>query len=90
MDMMWDDASGRGQIYSWTTLHHQFHPAFGSLPLTLAIVELDEGSLFRLVAQVSNAAADESNLYIGCAVEIVFNQVSADLSLPLVTALAAE
>jgi uncharacterized OB-fold protein len=90
MDMAWDEASGRGRIYSWTTFYRQFHPAFNVLPLTVAIVELDEGSQFRLVAQVSNVAADESNLHIGCRVAITFSQVSDDIALPLVTALLGE
>jgi uncharacterized protein len=42
--VVWNDASGRGIIHSWTVAHHAFHPGFATdLPYTLVTIDLDEG-----------------------------------------------
>jgi uncharacterized protein len=41
---VWNQASGRGTLHSWTVAHHAFHPAFkDGLPYVLVTVDLDEG-----------------------------------------------
>ncbi len=47
----WIESSGRGRIYSHTTVHYQAHPAF-PVPYTVLLVEMEEGP--RLVAQLRN------------------------------------
>jgi hypothetical protein len=40
----WFEASGRGSIYSLTTIHHGVHPAVNeSLPYVVCLIELEEG-----------------------------------------------
>jgi uncharacterized protein len=40
----WKEASGHGDIHSWTVAHHAFHPGFAAdLPYTLVTIDLDEG-----------------------------------------------
>jgi uncharacterized protein len=42
--VVWNDASGRGIIHSWTVAHHAFHPGFAAdLPYTLVTIDLEEG-----------------------------------------------
>jgi uncharacterized OB-fold protein len=88
--MEWDEVSAHGRIYSWTTLYRKFHPGFHDLPLTVAVIELDEGPEFLVVARISNAAPDEANLYMGCPVDIKFEHLPAGLALPFAIAVNSD
>ncbi|MYZ46887.1 Zn-ribbon domain-containing OB-fold protein [Propylenella binzhouense] len=40
----WVEASGKGEVHSWTVAHHVFHPGFaGEVPYALVTVDLAEG-----------------------------------------------
>ena len=79
MDTTWIDASGQGTVYSWTEAHHPFHPGFkDEVPYILATVELSEG--VRMVGQLRGMEAND--LTIGMPVEVVFEDVTDDLTLP--------
>jgi uncharacterized OB-fold protein len=72
-------ASGRGTIWSFTTTHHAFNRAWRELvPYTVVVVELDEGP-----RMTSNLLASESEIAIGRHVEIVFDDVTTEVTLPL-------
>ncbi len=47
-DTVWRAVSGRGRLYSWTTVEHQVHRAF-PVPYTVILVELDDSPGARLV-----------------------------------------
>ncbi len=64
-DFDWAAASGRGRVYSYTTVHHQTHPAFPA-PYTVLLVELEEGP--RLIAQLR--AAEGARFGIGSKVRV--------------------
>ena len=78
-------ASGRGRIWSHTTTHHAFNRAWkDDLPYTVIVVELDEGP-----RMTSNLTGSTAGLRIGAAVEVVFEDVNPEVTLPkfrLVTA----
>lgn len=79
----WLEAKGRGRVHSWTVCHHAFHPAFrGDVPYVMLTVDLEEG--VRVQAPLRGAAAEAATgqIRIGTAVRIVFEDVSADLTLP--------
>jgi uncharacterized OB-fold protein len=40
-DGHWQPTSGRGRLYSWTTVEHQVHPAF-PVPYTIVLIQLDD------------------------------------------------
>ncbi|MCH7579409.1 MAG: Zn-ribbon domain-containing OB-fold protein [Chloroflexi bacterium] len=61
----WAESSGRGTIYSFTTVRHQTHPAFVP-PYTVLLVEMEEGP--RLVAQLR--APEGTEVVIGAAVHV--------------------
>lgn len=43
-DLTWVPVKGEGEIYSFITVHQQYHKAFAEfLPYTVAIVQMDEG-----------------------------------------------
>jgi 3-oxo-4,17-pregnadiene-20-carboxyl-CoA hydratase alpha subunit len=76
----WDAlrASGRGEVYSHVTMHHPVVPPFEA-PYDVALVQLEEG--VRLVSNVVGVAPDE--VRIGMPVEVVFEKVDDELTLPL-------
>ncbi len=50
-DIAWKDATGRGQVFSFITVHQKYHPAFYELvPYNVSVVELAEGP--RLIANL--------------------------------------
>lgn len=79
MACAWVEASGRGTVHSWTVSHHAFHPGFKrELPYVSVTVDLEEG--VRMQAPLFGA--DAHVLAIGQAVEIMYEDVTAELTLP--------
>jgi len=73
----WVPAKGTGRIYSWVTFNEAPHPAFKT-PYEAVLVELDEGP--RLVSNMVDVRPED--LEIGMPVEVVFEEVAEDLTLP--------
>jgi len=75
----WVRLSGRGTVYSFIVVHRPQHPAFfDDVPYNVAIVELDEG--IRLHANVVDCAPEA--LRVGLPVEVVFERVNEEITLP--------
>ena len=75
---VWERASGRGTVYTWTIVRGPTLPAFeASLPYNVVDVLLDEGVHF--VSQVLDCPPDA--LYAGLPVEAVFVPASDDITL---------
>ncbi len=75
----WVRLGGRGRVYSWIVVHQSQHPAFNAdVPYNVAIVELDEGP--RLHTNILDCPNDQ--ICIGMPVEVVFDKVSDDTTLP--------
>ena len=78
-DTQWVKVSGKGKVYSWTVAHQAFHPGFADdVPYASVIVELAEG--VRMMTNIIDANPDE--LYVGMPVEVVFEDVSSEITLP--------
>ena len=79
-ELEWREASGRGVVSSWVVVHKAWLPAFaGDVPYNAVQVELDEG--VRLTGNVVGGCA----LRVGLPVRAVFDDVSADTTLPRFT-----
>jgi len=75
----WTRLSGRGKVYTWIVVHQSQHPSFNAdTPYNVAIIELDEGP--RLHSNIVDCPNDE--IHIGMPVEVVFDKVSDDTTLP--------
>jgi uncharacterized OB-fold protein len=75
----WSRSSGRGSLFTWTVVVRAMHPAFESdVPLAPAVIEMEEG--VRILSQVVDCQPDE--LEIGMPVEVVFDDVTAEITLP--------
>lgn len=81
-EFTWHPVSGRGQIYSYTTAYHAVHPALRDrVPYTVVVVELADAGGARIV---SNLVDDtDGPPQIGEAVEVAWDDVAEDISLPL-------
>jgi uncharacterized OB-fold protein len=77
MEQEWVTSSGKGTVHSWVTYSESPHPAFKA-PYSVVLVELEEG--VRLVSNMVDAKPDE--IYIGMPVEVVFDDVAEDFTLP--------
>lgn len=75
----WVEASGKGTIYSFTVAHAPAGPAFkDDVPYVIASIELEEGA--RILTNIVTDKPD--SLRIGQRVEVVFDRVSDDLTIP--------
>ncbi len=71
----WVVATGRGTVYSFTTVHRTSDEFRAEVPFTVGLVELAEG--VRMMARL-----DISEPVVGMPVQVVFDRVSDELSLP--------
>ena len=78
-DLGWRKASGRGTVSAWTVVHREWFAAFrDDLPYNAAQIKLEEGP--RLTANIVNV--DNDKLAVGMAVEVLFDDVTDDVTLP--------
>ena len=79
MDSEWVVGSGHGTIHSWTVNHHPFHFAFKrESPFITLTVDLADG--VRMQAPLRDA--DAALLKIGLAVQLIYEDVTPELTLP--------
>jgi len=71
-------ASGKGKVYSYV-INHRPHPAFDA-PYSIAIVELEEGP--HLMTNIVGVEQTPEALELDMAVEVTFEDVSDEISLP--------
>jgi uncharacterized OB-fold protein len=86
-DLVWKDASGRGEIYSYTIARRPAAPSFADdVPYVIAVISLEEGP--RMTANI--VGADPDLVRIGQSVRIVFDDVTENVTLPRFRVAAAE
>ncbi|PZW48065.1 hypothetical protein C8P66_10669 [Humitalea rosea] len=75
----WAPISGRGTLVSWVRFHRAYWDSFrADVPYAVCLVKLDEGPLM-----LSNFAGDApAEPTIGALLEVVFEKVDSDLTLP--------
>jgi uncharacterized protein len=76
----WPVVSGKGSVYSYTTLYPPVLPAFAAkAPYNAIIVQLDEGPFM-----VSNLVdwPSETEIPIGLPIEVVFADIDEELTIP--------
>ncbi|MBK7978038.1 MAG: OB-fold domain-containing protein [Deltaproteobacteria bacterium] len=75
----WAQSAGRGTVFTWCVVERALHPGWvAAQPYAVVVVELDEE--VRLVTQVNDVSPAE--LEMGMAVEVVFDDVTPDITLP--------
>jgi uncharacterized OB-fold protein len=77
-EIEWQKLSGRGRVFTYAVSHQAIHPALeGRVPLTTLVVELDEG-----IRMTSNLVEGSPAIEIGTPVEVVFEKVTDEITLP--------
>ena len=75
----WERVSGRGTVFSVAIVHQALHPGFAAeVPYAVVVVELEEGP--RLISNLLGVAPHE--IHIGLPVEVVFEDVTPEITLP--------
>ncbi|GGX46430.1 Zn-ribbon domain-containing OB-fold protein [Streptomyces fructofermentans] len=74
-DVAWERASGRATLYTWSVVHRNDLPPFGSrTPYTAAVVDLAEGP--RMMTEVVDCPAEA--LRVGMDLLVAFRRVDPD------------
>ena len=77
-DSEWVRLSGKGTIYTYSVSHQAIHNALeGLVPHTAILVQLEEGPLLT-----SNLVDGDDPVAIGAPVEVVFEPVTDEITLP--------
>ncbi|OKK16839.1 nucleic acid-binding protein [Streptomyces sp. CB00455] len=78
--VLWETASGRATLYTWSVVHRNDLPPFGArVPYTAAVVDLAEGP--RMMTQVVDCPAPQ--LRIGMPLEVGFGQLADGVWIPV-------
>ncbi len=77
--MSWEKVSGRAEVYTFCVYRQAFHPAWQKdIPYNVAYVKLAEGPL--LMTSIVGCANED--IYAGMPVEVVFEDINEEVSLP--------
>ena len=80
MDLAWEPVSGRGTLHTFTIVTRGQKGFPLPSPYVLAVVELAEGP--RLMTNIVGVAADPGAVRIGMPVEVVWDDVTPEVTLP--------
>jgi uncharacterized OB-fold protein len=75
----WKQVSGRGEIYTYTVVHRPI-AAGQQLPFVIAVIALEDAGGVRMISNVVGARLEE--LAVGLPVELVWEDMSAELAIP--------
>ena len=76
----WIESSGKGTVYTFSVMMDMVEPQFmPDLPYVIAMVDVEEG--IRMSTRIVNC--DPDDVEIGMAVEVLFNEISPEISLPV-------
>ncbi len=74
----WVEASGKGQVYTFTIVRRASEPFTKDTPYNVAFVLLEEG--VKMLTNIVDCPLDK--LQVGMPVEVCFDDVSEEISLP--------
>ncbi len=77
----WAKTSKKVTLFSWTVVRKAFFPQFiNKIPLIVAIVDIDDAPGVRFIANAIDCQPED--LHIGMKMDVVFEHVNAEVSLP--------
>ena len=81
-DYEWEKVSGKGTVYTYMITHHPPMPSLkDKVPFNSVIVELEDADNIRMIGNVVDGTPNE-DIHIGMPVEVIFEDVADDVSLP--------
>ena len=75
----WQEVSGRGEVYTYTIVHRPI-AANQELPCVIAVIALEDAGGVRMISNVVGTPPEA--VEIGMPVEVVWEDMSAELALP--------
>jgi uncharacterized OB-fold protein len=78
-DADWKELSGRGEVYTYTSVHRAI-AAGQPLPTLIAVITLEDAGGVRMISNL--VGVGPGAVAIGLPVELVWEDMSADLSIP--------
>ncbi len=75
----WQELSGRGEVYTYTIVHRPI-AADQELPFVVAVIALEGSGGLRMISNL--VGVDPGDVEIGMPVELVWEDMSADLAIP--------
>jgi hypothetical protein len=75
----WKTVSGRGEVYTYTVVHRPI-AAGQQLPFVIAVIALEDAGGVRLISNL--VGVEPERVAIGLPVEIVWEDMSAELAVP--------
>jgi uncharacterized OB-fold protein len=80
-DVTWEEASGRGTLYTYSIVRRNDLPPFGlRVPYVAAVVDLEEGPRMQTNLEGYEAEAD---IQIGMAVQVAFREETDEFTFPV-------
>lgn len=76
-NLEWVASSGKGTVYSYTTVHRPQQPSFET-PYVVAIVEVEEG--WHMLANLIDLEVED--VHVGMSVEVTFHALNDEITLP--------
>ena len=77
---MWERASGRATLYTWSIVHVNDLPPFADrVPYVAAVVDLEEGP--RMMTNVVDC--DFERLEVGMPLEVTYREETDEVTLPV-------
>jgi uncharacterized OB-fold protein len=79
MESDWKEVPGKGEVYTYTTVHR---PVAGNmeLPFLIAVIALEESGGLRMISNLVDVSPED--VEIGMPVELVWEDMSDDLAMP--------
>jgi uncharacterized OB-fold protein len=79
VDAEWKQLSGRGEVYTYTIVHRPI-AAGQPLPTVIAVIALEDAGGVRMISNL--VGVDPGEVAIGMPVELVWEDMTAELSIP--------
>ena len=78
-ELDWQEVSGRGEVYTYTTVHR---PVAGdmTLPFVIAVIALEDSEGVRMISNLVDV--DPTEITIGMPVEVIWEDMSAEFAVP--------
>jgi hypothetical protein len=78
-EAVWTPVSGRGSVFSFAVMHQVYHPGFAAeVPYAVVVIDLEEGG--RILSNLVGCPV--ADITIGTPVEVVFDDVTPEVTLP--------
>lgn len=75
------EVSGKGTVYTFTIARHAVVPSLAdSVPYAVAVIEVDDAPGIRMIASI--VESDIETLEIGSRVEVVWDDIDAEVTIP--------